>query len=914
MSPSADDEQGESPPEDGDSLIWGRDEGSVEAGIERFFLAGRQEGLTLGDAGADPSESLPTQDLQSVIENFAKDLGPKLGGRWEVPRRMGPYVLSHYVGHGGMGVVFKAVHDETGQSAAVKIVPESREDLVQALEREAASLANSRHPHIPDLFGSGRTGGYAWVASRWIDGESLADQLHERSTVREATPISSSTQPTTVSNGTGSTSPRRGRRRQKADRKELHRCVGWARDVARSLQTIHDEGRVHRDVKPANLVVDEDGKIWLIDFGLAERAHGDSDDPLRFHLAGTVPYMSPEQTWGGRVGVGPPSDVYALAITFHEVITGCRVVQSGGGGALREIALSDVPKLSDLVGGIPEDLDRVFQKATRKNPSERYLQAGQLASDLDDWLAGRTPRIAVAKAERGAILRDAVYLVVLLAFTAILSWKLAPTMAERRWAELEALMDSGRAEEVYDALVEEGADLTSQPGFRRLAEWAVEKVAPVRTRELILGWIQVAAYPGLTSLRATRAREARALLALPISPHPDLLAQVVYPQVFSSGEEKAKKALAALDRPRWREIAKTQPLLQELAATAQATMGNWEASQATLRGMTRKVPDDVHLVFEALRLKTIYFRGKRKAVIGGVDDTKLRQWMEVLGQELSRTHVPDALVSAHAILALALHELLPAIADFERMKAPWPPRNQEDLACHLQHAAALIGAGVDEGAKAHALARLGRMKARLLLDRFPLVGPILAKRIYLAPAEKQARLVPIFQDLYKGRRRILRKTLTQHSLMSVVDACYWGNDAPSGEAMYRLMESVWPDLEPKARYYFFQATVYVAAMETEYSDGLDRPTRLSRYEDALHILSRIPDDHPNFAWEKRFQTFQARVRIWTMKPSPKEEEKVRLIEIADELGGLIDQNVEDLSLRVGYARQLDAYKRLLESP
>ncbi|HGY91942.1 MAG TPA: serine/threonine protein kinase, partial [Planctomycetes bacterium] len=458
MAPSADDEDDERPVESEDLLEWGRDEGSVEAGIERFFQLGQQEGLTLGDGAGEGSDSLPTQELRSVIEDFTRDLGPQLGGRWEIPRRMGPYVLSHYVGHGGMGVVFKGVHRDTGQSAAVKLVPESRDDLVRALEREAASLENSPHPHIPEFFGSGRSGGYAWVASRWIDGKSLADEIHERSTVREASPTPAA--PSTASTGTAGALSSRGRRRHKARREELRRVIGWARDMARSLQAIHEEGRVHRDVKPSNLVLDDNGKIWLIDFGLAERTHGDSDDPLAFHLAGTVPYMSPEQTWGGRVGVGPPSDVYALAVTFHEVITGCRVVQSEGGGALREIALSEVPRLSDLVGGIPEDLDRIFLKATRKNPSERYQQAGQLARDLEDWLEGRTPHFAVAMAERRAVLRDAAYLVLLLSVTALLAWTLAPTATERRWSELRGLMEAGRAEEVYDALVEEGNRFT----------------------------------------------------------------------------------------------------------------------------------------------------------------------------------------------------------------------------------------------------------------------------------------------------------------------------------------------------------------------------------------------------------------------------------------------------------------------
>ncbi len=915
MSPSAPDDEDESPSDAGMPLEWGRDGGSIEEGIERFFLAGQQEGLTFGGGSDEPSESLATQELRSVIDSFARDLGPRLGGRWEVPRRIGPYRLVHYAGHGGMGVVFKGIHQETGEAAAVKIVPETREDLVGALEREAASLATSRHPNIPEFFDSGRSGGYAWVASRWIHGQSLADRILERSTVREATPTPTPDSPATGSTGMGGASRPPGRRRPKADRDDLRNCVGWARDIARSLQAIHEEGRVHRDVKPSNLVVDDGGKIWLIDFGLAERAHGDSDDPLRFHLEGTVPYMSPEQTWGGRVGVGPPSDVYALAVTFHEIITGCRVVQTGGGGALREIALSQVPRLSELVGGIPEELDSIFAMATRKNPAERYRQAGQFADDLEDWLAGRAPRNAVARGERRAVLRDAVSLAVLLILTAVLAWAWAPTVAERRLEELAALVDEGRADEVYEALAREGGSLAGQPGFQALAERVIATVAPGRTQNLMLEPFPLAQHPELPSIRVTRAREARALLDLPIPPRSDLVAQLVFPNVIALSKDRAREALALLDRPQWRELSMASPLLLELRATAQVALGEWQAAQATLREMPRKVPDDIHLILESVRLKWAHFRFKKGKPGGGeVDDRRLERWRAVLDEELKRVRVPPGLLCAHSFVAQELGDPRAVIADYERIAAPWPPRSQEDLACHFYHAANLLAAGVDGGSRAHRHRREGLLKARLILDRFPRLGPELSKRIYFAADDHTVALVPIFEELFEGRRKMLGDALTQLVFRSVVGDCMSSSDTDAGERMFRLMESVWPDMEDDAFNSFFQATVFVAAMETEFSDGLDTRTRAQRYANALRILERIPENHRLFAWPRRFQIFQARVRLWSLETPRDEAERVRLMAIADALKEQIDDNVDDAALRDGYLRQHELYLKILESP
>ena len=108
----------------------------------------------------------------------------------------------------------------------------------------------------------------------------------------------------------------------------------WFRDLANALAALHAAGIVHRDVKPANILIDPEQRPFLIDFGLSSSAETTVDGIL----AGTVPYMSPEQTLGGWVAITPRSDIYSLAVTFHEVLTGRRVTQ----GMARETMLREI--------------------------------------------------------------------------------------------------------------------------------------------------------------------------------------------------------------------------------------------------------------------------------------------------------------------------------------------------------------------------------------------------------------------------------------------------------------------------------------------------------------------------------------------------------------------------------------------
>src|SRR5207253_9593257 len=144
---------------------------------------------------------------------------------------------------------------------------------------------------------------------------------------------------------------------------------------------------VHRDVKPANLMLDERGTLWVTDFGLAHVQHSEASLTMTGDLVGTLRYMSPEQALAKRVVIDHRTDVYSLGVTLYELLT-LRPAFDGKDRQelLRQIAFEEPPRPRRLERGIPAELETIVLKAMEKNPAERYATAQELADDLERFV------------------------------------------------------------------------------------------------------------------------------------------------------------------------------------------------------------------------------------------------------------------------------------------------------------------------------------------------------------------------------------------------------------------------------------------------------------------------------------------------------------------------------------------------
>jgi len=278
--------------------------------------------------------------------------------------RVGGYELTRYLG-GGMAEVYEGVAQD-GVACAIKL---SRTDprSVDLVAQEAVVLSKCSHPGVVRLLATGREGGRQWIAMPLVAGGDLAQTIAQ-------SPVS------------------------------VTKALQWLLQIADALGYLHSCGFVHRDVKPANIVVDGD-KAVLIDLGLVHRSS--LAQGIR-ELAGTLPYMSPEQTLGGLAAVEPASDVYSVAATFYEVLTGVRVAELDGRERMLEaIAFAPVPRLSRSLR-VAAAVDRIFARALNKDPEQRYRTAGELAEDVRAYVEGHPLRHAAEPLARrvGRLLRQ----------------------------------------------------------------------------------------------------------------------------------------------------------------------------------------------------------------------------------------------------------------------------------------------------------------------------------------------------------------------------------------------------------------------------------------------------------------------------------------------------------------------------
>jgi eukaryotic-like serine/threonine-protein kinase len=290
--------------------------------------------------------------------------------------RLGPYEILGQIGAGGMGEVYRAKDPRLAREVAIKVLPASFSqdaDRLRRFEQEAKAAGVLNHPNITAVYdiGTNASDGAPYVVQELLEGETLRAEL-----------------------AGGRFSPRK--------------AIDYAVQIAHGLGAAHDKGIVHRDLKPENLFVTKEGRVKILDFGLAKLTQSEAGSGPQTNLptatAGTEPgvvmgtlgYMSPEQIKGRPADAR--TDIFAFGAILYEMVSGRRAFQADSAGeTMAAILKEDPPDLSVTNQNISPGLERVVRHCIEKNPERRFQSAHDLAFDLES-LSGTSGTAAATAA------------------------------------------------------------------------------------------------------------------------------------------------------------------------------------------------------------------------------------------------------------------------------------------------------------------------------------------------------------------------------------------------------------------------------------------------------------------------------------------------------------------------------------
>lgn len=335
----------------------------------------------------------------------------------DVPQQLGDFRLIQEIGRGGMGIVYEADEISLQRRVALKVLPFASvldERQLQRFRNEARAVAGLHHPNIVPVYSVGCERGVHYYAMQQVQGQSLAELIASVSNRPRSQSGEATVDAAAMSSGwaglQAGTSEHSGfpalpqarlshpnphqleTERNAAEtlfdtssRDWFRRVATIGKQVADALEYAHGVAIVHRDIKPSNLLLDETGKVWVADFGLAQ-VDSEAELTMTGELIGTLRYMSPEQLHGDVRSVDSRTDVFSLGATLYELLTLRPVRRGESRAALLASKVEDAAAPRSINPAVPLDLETIVLRAIAAEPDQRYRAAGDLAEDLQHFL------------------------------------------------------------------------------------------------------------------------------------------------------------------------------------------------------------------------------------------------------------------------------------------------------------------------------------------------------------------------------------------------------------------------------------------------------------------------------------------------------------------------------------------------
>src|SRR5712664_292536 len=294
------------------------------------------------------------------------------------------YTIVSKIGEGGMGEVYRARDTKLGRDVAIKVLPAAfseNNERLRRFEQEAQAAGALNHPNILSIFHIGTHDGAPYIVSELLEGETLRERM------------------------AGSVLPQR-------------KAIDYALQIAKGLAAAHEKGIVHRDIKPDNIFITDDGRVKMLDFGLAKltaATDGTSQTEVPTRkvntdpgtVMGTMGYMSPEQLKGQPAD--HRSDIFSFGAILYEMLSGKRALRGDSmAETMSAILREDPPDLSETNKAVSPALERVVRHCLEKNPAERFHSARDLAFAIESLSgaptsSGQTMTDVTTAPERGEL-------------------------------------------------------------------------------------------------------------------------------------------------------------------------------------------------------------------------------------------------------------------------------------------------------------------------------------------------------------------------------------------------------------------------------------------------------------------------------------------------------------------------------